>query len=227
MKYRLAVEDIEQNHWVAWALDLPGCFSSARTPEAAVLMAPTAISRYFTWLVNHGYKNPPRRDGIEVEVVERFKSYVSNGMYVVNAFFDHDRSPLEAEEVEFGAWLLGCTREDFDDLTRDIPAEVLAKQIPGQAHGNILGIVEHVAWSEWWYFDSLDLAFPREKMPPDPFEMIARVRQHTLETLPKLVGRDQIVSRSGERWSPRKVLRRTLWHETDHTRHIEKLLAYI
>jgi hypothetical protein len=29
----------------------------------------------------------------------------------------------------------------------------------------------------------------------------------------------------GEFWSPRKLLRRAVWHERDHTGHIRKLLA--
>jgi hypothetical protein len=28
----------------------------------------------------------------------------------------------------------------------------------------------------------------------------------------------------GEFWSPRKLLRRAVWHERDHTEHIRKLL---
>lgn len=35
MRIRLAVEDIEPNHWVAWALDLPACYSSTATASAA------------------------------------------------------------------------------------------------------------------------------------------------------------------------------------------------
>jgi hypothetical protein len=30
MRIRIAVEDIEPNHWIAWAFDLPACYSSAR-----------------------------------------------------------------------------------------------------------------------------------------------------------------------------------------------------
>ena len=34
----------------------------------------------------------------------------------------------------------------------------------------------------------------------------------------------KVVAVDGEFWSPRKMLRRTLWHERDHTEHIHNLL---
>jgi hypothetical protein len=42
--------------------------------------------------------------------------------------------------------------------------------------------------------------------------------------LPGLEGKHQVVGVDGEFWSPRKILRRALWHERDHTEHIKKLL---
>jgi predicted RNase H-like HicB family nuclease len=54
MYFRLAVEDIEPNHWVAYVLDLPGCFSSAANLEGALLKAPQAIERHADWLAARG-----------------------------------------------------------------------------------------------------------------------------------------------------------------------------
>jgi hypothetical protein len=36
---------------------------------------------------------------------------------------------------------------------------------------------------------------------------------------------DRVVGKEGELWSPRKVVRRMLWHERDHIEHIQKLLT--
>jgi hypothetical protein len=33
-----------------------------------------------------------------------------------------------------------------------------------------------------------------------------------------------VVGQDGELWSPRKLLRRALWHEMDHIKHIQKLI---
>lgn len=227
MAYRLAVEDMEQNHWVAWALDLPGCYSAARTQEEAVVLAPTAISRYFTWLKNNGYRDLPRGGRTEVEVVDVFRSYVSEGMYVVNAFFEDDRHPLTEEETTFAVWVMGPIREDLLDLLDRVPDTKIDRPVPGEVHSSILGILEHIAWTEWWCLDRLGLSFPREAMPGDPFKMLRATRDHTEKILPGLAGVEKIETVKGERWSPRKMLRRVLWHEQDHIGHISKLLSYI
>ena len=49
------------------------------------------------------------------------------------------------------------------------------------------------------------------------------MRAHFRSILPRLDGVNKIVGVKGEFWSPRKMLRRALWHERDHTEHIRKL----
>jgi len=41
--------------------------------------------------------------------------------------------------------------------------------------------------------------------------------------LTALSGQTGVVALAGEVWSARKVLRRSLWHERDHTQHILQL----
>jgi len=67
------------------------------------------------------------------------------------------------------------------------------------------------------------LAFPNSKLPREPFECLTKVREYILANLPALAKRTGVATLSGETWSARKVLRRTLWHERDHTEHIRKL----
>ena len=69
------------------------------------------------------------------------------------------------------------------------------------------------------------LAFPQAEIPEDPFARLASVREHFVTCLPALAKRAGVITLSGETWSPRKVLRRALWHERDHTEHILKLRA--
>ncbi|MDX1437086.1 MAG: DinB family protein [Anaerolineales bacterium] len=227
MAYRIAVEDIEPNHWVVWGLDLPGFFTRSRTQEEAIALAPTELSRYFAWLRNHGYRNLPRQTNLEVEVVESFKSYVRDGMFIINAFFEDDLRPLEAEEVEFCLWLLDRTREDLIASVDQISPERRETAVQGEIHVSIIGILEHVAWTEWWAVERLDLAPPREEMPSDTYALMDAVREQTKQVLPDLIGKELVIEKDKERWSPRKSLRRVLWHERDHTHHIMKLGTYI
>jgi hypothetical protein len=36
-----------------------------------------------------------------------------------------------------------------------------------------------------------------------------------------------VVGLEGEFWSPRKLLRRAVWHERDHSQHIRQLCALL
>ncbi len=64
----------------------------------------------------------------------------------------------------------------------------------------------------------------RSSLPKDPFQRLEVVRQRLIEALPSLAGSKQVLGVDGELWSPRKLLRRALWHEMDHIGHIVELL---
>ena len=225
MLYRLGVEDIEPNHWVAWVFELPGCFSKARNREDAIAKAPLRIAQYFEWLSSHNYKAPRVAEPIEVEVIESFNSFVSEGDYIVNAFFKDDLRLLSQDEIEHALRLLEYTRSDLLQVVQQIPSDQLDKPLRGDVQGSIRGILNHVAWAEWWYFDRLNLAFKEEQMPDDIMSMLEIVRVHTRRRLPQLAGNTTITKRIGEQWSARKIVRRTLWHERAHTQQIIRYLS--
>jgi hypothetical protein len=70
-------------------------------------------------------------------------------------------------------------------------------------------------------------SLPQSDLPDEVMPRLERVRAHTLASLPALTSRTGVVALSAELWSARKVLRRTLWHERDHTDHILKLRAVL
>ncbi len=225
MLYGLGIEDIEANHWVAWVLDLPGCYSAARSYEDALADAPARIAEYFRWLSSHGSGSPLAREAIEVNVRETFRAYPSEDDYLVNAFFSDDRRPLSQAEVHNGLRLLEYTRRDLRRVIRPLSSQELHRTISGEVQGSIEGILRHVAWAEWWYLDRLNLAFPREAMAGEILSLLERVRAHTRLQWPQLADSSLITERMGERWSPRKVVRRTLWHERAHTQQIARYLS--
>lgn len=227
MKYRVAIEDMEPNHWVAWVLDLPGCFSSARTQDDAIDWASLAIAEYFTWLRSYQESLPAMQGPFDVDIVETFRSFAAGGQprYYVNAFFADDRRVLAYWDVAVALQLLVWTREDLLRVVTSLTREQLDEPVAGDVFGSITGILGHVAGAENWYFGHLDLGLDRPKLPPDPFEMLQVVRANTRAKLIGLVGDDRITTRRDEQWSARKVVRRTLWHERDHTQHIARILA--
>jgi len=226
MCYRLAVEDMEPGHWVAWALDLPACFSSAATHSGALANAPERSAEYYAWLSSHDGTLPMIDGPFEVEAVETFHSFASSQDpdYLVNAFFEDDRRALGYWDIAVALRLLHWTREDLLRVVEPIPQERLTEPVAGEVQVSIAGILRHVAGAENWYFGHLDLGLSRAQLGDDPFDMLKVVRANTRAQLIRLVGDDRITRRQDELWSARKVLRRTLWHERDHTQHIAQLV---
>jgi hypothetical protein len=119
--------------------------------------------------------------------------------------------------------MLAWSRADLLKTVKGLSSGKLDQTYPNE-RWSINDILGHVGGAEWWYLDRLGRAFPRAEVPEAPQERLEKVRAFFVETLPKLEGVKQAVGVDGEFWSPRKVLRRALWHEKDHTGHIRKLL---
>jgi hypothetical protein len=226
MNYRIAVEDMEPDHWIAWVLDLPGCYSSAHTSAKAISQVPYNISRYFSWVSSYESDIVIPREVIKIDVIESFKSFIrpEDPNYIVNAFFEDDKHPLGYWDVVIGQRLLDWSRSELIKVIQNLDEEKLNLPIPNEVRGTIAGIIDHIAGAENWYFSMLDLSIKRTELSEKPQEKLVQVRKNTKSQLWKLIGDTQIAENRGEMWSARKILRRTLWHEQDHTQHIEHLL---
>jgi uncharacterized damage-inducible protein DinB/predicted RNase H-like HicB family nuclease len=226
MRLQLAIEEIEPNHWVAYALNLPGCFSSATSPADAISQAPKKIAHYFVWLSAHNVSPSVANLPIETEVVEQVHSFESREEpgYIVNAFFEDDRRPLGYWDVEVALRLMEWTRQDLLVPVQDIESKRLNQPFNQEKFMSIGDILKHVAGAENWYLGQMGFSLKREQLPSDVFEMLTVVRENAKKQLTNLVGESRITQTSGEYWSGRKVLRRLLWHERDHTHHIAQLL---
>jgi predicted RNase H-like HicB family nuclease len=217
MLYRLNLEEME-GRWIAYVASLPGCFASADTFSAALALAPQAIADYLAWLHGHGEAIAPHE--LATEMGELHRAWNSGPDYEVNAFFATDRAPLTSSEITRALRLLAWTRVDLLAAIEGISADDLVHEVePGWS---IRRILQHIGGSEWWYLDRLGLAFPKAEVPEDPFVRLERVRAHFRSVLPSLAGVDKLAAPEMELWSPRKMLRRALWHERDHTAHIRQ-----
>lgn len=78
MKVELSLEDIEPNHWIAWANAWLGCFSSGRTPEEAIGRMPDRIADYFDWLAEEELPIPNITKPFETIVAEVFTLRADN-----------------------------------------------------------------------------------------------------------------------------------------------------
>ena len=231
MIFRVGIENNNDGRSIAWALEHPGCFAYGANATAACLNLETVIQKYATWIL----KNEPitwlNFEEVEIHPEETWEVYsinedlekVESGGYYVESFFQYDWKPLKSEEIGQALKMLSWTREELLKIISGLSAEKLVATYPIE-RWSINGILGHIGGAEWWYLDRLGLAFPESELSKEPMAQLKQSRDLLNRTLPKLRGISRVVGRDGEIWSPRKILRRALWHELDHIEHIKKLI---
>jgi predicted RNase H-like HicB family nuclease len=224
MEYRLGVEDMEPGRWIAWVFDLPGCYSGGQSRDQAIESAPAAIEEMLLRLDRAGYGISREVTAITAVVAEEFRSFPHSPDYLVNAYFENDDVPLTDDDVAYGRHVLKMNRGELSVVTDGLAEDILLRTIPGEVQTNLRGILNHIGTAEWWYWDRLGMIFPREKRPRETRELLAVIRDFTMTHLSDLMGSDLKTVRSGETWSPRKLLRRAIWHERAHTVQIIRYL---
>ncbi len=226
----VGLENNTEGRSQAWVLGHPGCFAYGANGSRALQAVPQAIMDYCEWIDSHTSASWLIGTDVEYHLEETWECYTINEEYQlaqegyeVNAWFRHDWLPLSAGEIERGLLLLSWERIDLLNMVTALSPEILARTYPGE-RWSIAGILNHIGGAEWWYQERLGLAFPRAEVPDDPLQRLEKVRSNLVNVLPTLADSKQVVGLSGEFWSPRKLLRRAVWHEADHIAHIRKLL---
>lgn len=230
MQVAVGIENNVEGRSLAWALDYPGCFGYGANGDAALAAMPAAWRRYATWIADHaGGAGWIEMTDVDFSAAETWEVYaiseafeLTGDGYEVNAWFLHDWKPLSEQDVARAMQMFAWSRADLLNAVSGLADEALSTEYVGE-RWSIAGILKHVGGAEWWYLDRLGLAFQQELVPKDPFMRLSAVRERLLEVLPSFIGLQQVVGVDGEFWSPRKLLRRAIWHERDHTQHIGKL----
>lgn len=232
MKFRVGIENNNEGiRSIAWVLEHPGCYAYGEDQQQAIANTPAAIQQYAAWIAGHGgdWLSPE----VEIEIVpeqvwtnyqinEEYDRVDQEG-YDVEPFFEHDWKPLTETDIQRGLKLLAWSRADLLAVIENLTPEQWAAKKDGE-RWDVAGIVKHIGGAEWWYLDRLGLAFPREEMPKEPLERLEKVRGLLNARLVEFKDVNLVVGKEGEFWSPRKVLRRALWHEQDHSEHICKVV---
>jgi hypothetical protein len=238
--FDLALEEMD-GRWVAHVPALFGCFAAAPTPAAAIAEAPRAIADYWAWVAVWRQKmggviaeasflpgdpaavftGQPPSESAPVQVAETHAARFLEDDTEINAFFQSDRAPLSSVEVNIARQLLWWSREDLLNSLLGLAPAAYHEALPGHAW-TINTVLQHIGTGENWYLDRLGLASETAWDLPDVLGRLILVRQHLLEALPSWIDELGALELNGEVWSPRKVIRRALWHEREH---IQQLLA--
>jgi len=231
MQIRIGLENGNEGRSIAWALDHPGCFAYGQDGAEALLSVPRAVLAYADWVAGHAAENwLADLSDFDVRLVETFEVYAIDDHYdtapegtEVAAWFRNDWKPLTRLEVDRALQLINWSHADLLELVSTLSDEELDEKRPEERWSR-RGILAHVATAKWWLMDRIDLAeIQRADLPKDVFERYALTQKRLQEMLPGLVGLERVVGKNGEIWSPRKVIRRLVWHERDHYFHILKL----
>lgn len=232
--FRLGIENNNDGRSIAWALEHPGCFAYGVDQPEAESNFPHAAMEYAAWVAGRGGDWLSAGQPVRFAQEETFDVYFVDDAFErtepgrgssVESFFGYDWKPLTALDIERALKLLAWTRADLDQVIRGLSTADLIREHAGELW-SIGGILKHVAVAEWWYQERIGSPFPEREddLPPDPLECLRLVRRHFEALLPDLQGVNNVIGWKGELWSPRKVLRRAVWHERDHTDHIRKLI---
>lgn len=221
MTYSLNLEEME-GRWIAHVAELPGAFATADSIDAAVEAAPAAIVEYAAW--SEASSDFPLAPQTRVTEIIRAWEYAPE--FEVNAFFASDRPALTEVEIIEARRLLYLARAELLDASLGLDPASFSAPIPG-AEWNVNDVLRHVATGENWYLDKLGLAHEPAWEMQDTLGRLMLVRQHLLDVLPYFMGDERVVESNGELWTPRKVIRRALWHERDHAAHIRQLMAVL
>ena len=243
--YPVYLEIAPDDTCMAHVLDLPGCTVRAPSRDEALRRLPEAIRDYHAWLRRHGEPAPPAEESIEIQVAGESTGFGPFDPGDPAALFPPDREPISPGEMERYFRLMAHARADLLDLVRDpstgsgqaLPEEVLDWQ-PDPQSFSIRRLLRHIGNAEQWYVSRL---VPPETLPPEwehdeglpIFEFLEMERRTAVERLRQLTAEE----RSGvfypshwtdhpeEPWTARKVLRRFLEHEREHTAQVREILS--
>lgn len=206
--------------------DLPGCNWLANSPEAAMDRAEASISNHLFWLRKYSLTKLPENETISPRLVQQHKSCAREGNLI--GFFESERQPVTQEEIPYFLDFMKCARQELLTLIHDLPDEVLYWK-PAPDSWSIEETLRHVAGAERWYLTRiLDPATIPHFKPCKTFsQRLEIVRSVVIDRLKLLNQKERsavVIDESGELWSARKVFRRFVEHEREHTAHIQEIL---
>jgi predicted RNase H-like HicB family nuclease/uncharacterized damage-inducible protein DinB len=224
-RYQVCLEVGEDGTCMAHVPELIGCFAVGSTREETLERLHSAISEYLAWLAEHKEVSVPsaEADEVEIEVVEEVStpaSYPRRPGEPV-AFFAADEEPLSYHDLQTAVRLMEHARHDLLEFLKDVPDSLLHWR-PGPDDPSIAETLLHMAHVEADY-----LAYLEEEPRQPPLPLLAAVRSWVYHRLSRLTDAElsRLTIHHDEKWSTRKVLRRFLEHDREHTAHIRSLLA--
>jgi predicted RNase H-like HicB family nuclease len=210
--------------------ELPGCFASAATTEAALQAAPAAIEKYFRWLktndlvIVEGEINP-----ITVVLTERLSSKDKHG----GPLFAADRVEPNELEIDNALNVSATARALIIEIATSLPTHLLEQSLTPDSWP-LTQHLQHVMESENWYVSRLQEHPDRPDETPamSADDMAMKIFENAMDNeiiLHDLTPeqRSQILVHKNEEWTAAKVLRRQSEHLYEHLLCMEEIQAQL
>lgn len=215
MRYQVyletSAEALAEGGYLAHVPELPGCVARGKTKGEAIAKISDAIAAQLELMRKHNLAAPPASEAITLDVVE------SEGMT-----FEPDYKPLDDQELDDLWHTQHRQREELLELLSTCSHLLEAR--PDEKSWSIRNVLVHMAHADLWYASRLE---------ENPFtELLWRIgatREMVMNQLHGLPSdaRGRVTKHGREEWTPRKVARRMLEHESEHLAQIREILTQI
>ncbi|MBN1660092.1 MAG: type II toxin-antitoxin system HicB family antitoxin [Anaerolineae bacterium] len=237
VEYWVYLETAVDGLCMAHVLSLTGCIHRANRRAECLENLPAVVAAHHAWLASHGEPAPAGDATVDLSVVEEVTGTGPFNPGDAAALFSPDHVPLTRDEMEERFRLMAHARADLLALIAHLPEGVLDWE-PGGGAFSIRRIARHVGDAEQWYVSRL---VPPDTLPHEwdtdealpLIEFLEMERRTAVDRLRHLADAELAgvfyptawTNHPDEAWTARKVLRRFLEHELEHTRQVRQLLA--
>ena len=206
------------NDTLLYANDFPGAFTRGASKEEAILKMPEEIRRFQLW------KGETPFDDYEIEIVQEKKSDLRIKDADSDVLFTTEDGPLTVEEYRYLKKLALKSALDFHALYSSFPDKRVSvlpcrKTFYGSVPRTAEEMYQHTKNVNGYYFSEIGVESDNEG---SIFSCRARGFE-ALESNADYLSLETVTGSYGEQWSPRKVLRRFIWHDRIHAKAMYRM----
>jgi predicted RNase H-like HicB family nuclease len=210
--FPVGLEEAEDGATLVHSFTLPGCVAAGATHEEALEAFPAVLEEWLKFRESRGEPVPPAGSELAVAVNEWMRSDAAVSEGESTACFEDDLRPLAPSEINEALASLGALRGVLLAQLRRAPEAELERTRPGG--WSVRTILDELARAQWWTLTRLG-ASPMAEVPD---RILGRLDTAMALVVQQLTGLDEeargrVLELDGERWTPRKVVRRLLWLE--------------
>jgi hypothetical protein len=192
-------------------LTLIGCAAEGASPEAALEAFAAELGAWLRFAATCGEPVPPTDAELDITVDEWISTEVAVARGASDACFEADLQPLEEGDVSTALRRLGDLRGQLLRAARSV-GEARLDELGGEWTAR--RILDELARAQWWTLSRLG-ASPLAELPGTTLGRLDTAIALVVDRFTSLPtgSRGTVLDIDGERWTPRKVLRRLLWLE--------------